>query len=88
MQDGIEQELGDKRIRVLQTGISGERGVRFAAIVNQLKHFHGRCGLGAVMGAKNLKAIAVRGAKVNVAGGQGRGQGHAHLLQGALRPRP
>ena len=65
VQEGLEQELGDKRIRVLQTGISGERGVRFAAIVNQLKHFHGRCGLGAVMGAKNLKAIAVRGSKVN-----------------------
>lgn len=65
VQDGLEQELGDKRIRVLQTGIAGERGVRFAAIVNQLKHFHGRCGLGAVMGAKNLKAIVVRGSKVN-----------------------
>jgi aldehyde:ferredoxin oxidoreductase len=65
VQEGLEQELGDKRIRVLQTGISGERGVRFAAIVNQLKHFHGRCGLGAVMGAKNLKAIVVRGSKVN-----------------------
>jgi aldehyde:ferredoxin oxidoreductase len=63
VQDGIEQELGDKRVRVLQTGVSGERGVRFAAIVNQLKHFHGRCGLGAVMGAKRLKAIAVRGSK-------------------------
>jgi aldehyde:ferredoxin oxidoreductase len=63
VQDGLEAELGDKRIRVLQTGISGERGVRFAAIVNQLKHFHGRCGLGAVMGAKNLKAIVVRGSK-------------------------
>ncbi len=63
VQDGIERELGDKRMRVLQTGVSGERGVRFAAIVNQLKHFHGRCGLGAVMGAKRLKAIAVRGSK-------------------------
>jgi aldehyde:ferredoxin oxidoreductase len=61
VQDGLEAELGDKRIRVLQTGVAGERGVRFAALVNQLKHFHGRCGLGAVMGAKNLKAIAVRG---------------------------
>src|SRR5712691_9567766 len=49
VQDGLEQELGDKRIRVLQTGVAGERGVRFAAIVNQLKHFHGRGGLGAVM---------------------------------------
>jgi aldehyde:ferredoxin oxidoreductase len=65
VQDGLEQELGDKRIRVLQAGIAGERGVRFAAIVNQLKHFHGRCGLGAVMGAKRLKAIVVRGSKVN-----------------------
>ena len=63
VQEGLEQELGDKRIRVLQTGVSGERGVRFAAIVNQLKHFHGRSGLGAVMGAKRLKAIVVRGTK-------------------------
>ncbi|MFQ5830539.1 MAG: aldehyde ferredoxin oxidoreductase family protein [Candidatus Methylomirabilia bacterium] len=63
VQDGLERELGDRRIRVLQTGVAGERGVRFAAIVNQLKHFHGRCGLGAVMGAKGLKAIVVRGTK-------------------------
>jgi aldehyde:ferredoxin oxidoreductase len=66
-QQGLEEELGDKRIRVLQTGVSGERLVRFAAIVNQLKHFHGRSGLGAVMGAKRLKAIAVRGSKPPVA---------------------
>jgi aldehyde:ferredoxin oxidoreductase len=64
VQDGLEQELGDKRIRVLQTGVAGERLVKFAAIVNQLKHFHGRAGLGAVMGSKNLKAIAVRGSKI------------------------
>ena len=64
VQDGLEQELGDKRIRVLQTGVAGERGVRYAAIVNQLKHFHGRAGLGAVMGSKHLKAIAVRGSKI------------------------
>ena len=63
VQDGLEAELGDRRIRVLQCGVSGERGVRFAAIVNQLKHFHGRSGLGAVMGSKNLKAIVVRGSK-------------------------
>jgi len=63
VQDGIKQELGDRRVRVLQTGVAGERLVRFAAIVNQLKHFHGRCGLGAVMGSKLLKAIVVRGSK-------------------------
>ncbi len=61
VQDGIEEELGDKRVRVLQTGIAGEKLVRFAAIVNQLKHFHGRAGLGAVMASKNVKAIVVRG---------------------------
>jgi aldehyde:ferredoxin oxidoreductase len=43
--------------------VAGEKRVRYAAIVNQLKHFHGRGGLGAVMGAKNLKAIVVRGSK-------------------------
>lgn len=35
--------------------------VRFANITNELKHFNGRCGLGAVMGSKKLRAIAVRG---------------------------
>ncbi len=63
VQDGLEAELGDKRIRVLQTGIAGENRVRFAAIVNQLKHFNGRTGLGAVMASKNLKAIVARGHK-------------------------
>src|SRR5438132_12885476 len=67
VQDGIEQELGDKRVRVLQTGVSGERGVRFAAIVNQLKHFHGRSGLGAIMAAKNPQALVVGRSKPPVA---------------------
>jgi aldehyde:ferredoxin oxidoreductase len=59
--DGIKDELGDRRVIVLQTGVAGENRVRFAAMVNNCKHFHGRCGLGAVMGSKNLKAIAVGG---------------------------
>ncbi|MBI2161177.1 MAG: aldehyde ferredoxin oxidoreductase family protein [Candidatus Rokubacteria bacterium] len=75
VQDGIAAELGDKRVRVLQTGIAGERGVRFAAIVNQLKHFHGRGGLGAVMGAKHLKAIVVRGTKPPIAIDKDRAKG-------------
>src|SRR5262245_52026323 len=57
--EGVRNELGDKRVIVLQTGVAGENRVRFAAMVNNCKHFHGRCGLGAVMGSKNLKAIAV-----------------------------
>jgi aldehyde:ferredoxin oxidoreductase len=63
VQDELEAELGDKKIRVLQTGVAGENRVRFAAITNQLRHFHGRAGLGAVMGSKNLKAVVVRGSK-------------------------
>ena len=61
VQDGLEEELNDKRIRVLQTGVAGEKLVRYAAIVNQLRHFNGRSGLGAVMGSKKLKAVVVRG---------------------------
>ena len=61
VQDGLEEELGDTRINVLQTGVAGENKVLYAAISNQLRHFHGRAGLGAVMGSKNLKAIVTRG---------------------------
>jgi aldehyde:ferredoxin oxidoreductase len=61
VQDGIEDELGDKRVVTLQTGVAGENRVRFAAIVHNMKHWHGRCGLGAVMASKNLKAVCVGG---------------------------
>lgn len=60
-QNKIREELGDKLIRVLQIGIAGEKLVRYAAMTNDLRHFNGRNGMGAVMGSKNLKAIAVRG---------------------------
>ncbi len=61
VQTDIRDELGDKLIRVLQIGIGGENLVHFAALTNDLRHFNGRTGMGAVMGSKNLKAIAVRG---------------------------
>jgi len=51
----------DKRARVLQCGPAGERGCLHANLVNELKHFNGRAGLGAVMGSKKLRAIVVRG---------------------------
>ncbi|MBT3390781.1 MAG: aldehyde ferredoxin oxidoreductase family protein [Chloroflexi bacterium] len=59
--DLIKAELDDKRYQVLQTGLAGENGVRFAALMTMANRAHGRNGLGAVMAAKNLKAIAVRG---------------------------
>jgi aldehyde:ferredoxin oxidoreductase len=57
----IRQELGDDQIEVICVGPSGERLVRFAAIMNMRNRAFGRTGMGAVMGSKNLKAVAVRG---------------------------
>ena len=59
----IKEELGDDKIEVLQIGPAGERGVRFAGIFSMSNRANGRTGMGAVMGSKNLKAIAVRGKK-------------------------
>jgi aldehyde:ferredoxin oxidoreductase len=59
----LRDELGDKRIRVASIGPAGEKMVAFACVQNDLEHFNGRTGMGAVMGSKNLKAIAVRGKK-------------------------
>jgi aldehyde:ferredoxin oxidoreductase len=57
----LRRDLGSKGIRVLSIGPAGENLVRFACVSNDLVHVNGRCGLGAVMGSKNLKAIAIRG---------------------------
>jgi aldehyde:ferredoxin oxidoreductase len=50
-----------KNIEVLQIGPAGEKRVRYAALINMCNRANGRTGMGAVMGSKNLKAIAVRG---------------------------
>jgi aldehyde:ferredoxin oxidoreductase len=60
-QEKIREEVKEKRARVAIIGPAGENLVRFACVVNELKHANGRTGMGAVMGSKNLKAIAVRG---------------------------
>ncbi len=60
-QQAIRTELGDHRIRIAMIGPAGENLVRYACIMNGLYDAAGRGGLGAVMGSKNLKAIAVRG---------------------------
>lgn len=52
-----------KKYQVASIGISGERLLRFANVQTAKKSFLGRCGLGAVMGSKNLKAVAVRGSQ-------------------------
>ena len=57
----IREELGEPKARIALIGPSGENLCRFACIVNELAHYNGRGGVGAVMGSKNLKGIAVRG---------------------------
>lgn len=59
--DAIKEDLGEDKARILQIGPGGENLVRYACIINELKHANGRTGMGAVMGSKNLKAVAVRG---------------------------
>jgi aldehyde:ferredoxin oxidoreductase len=51
------------KARILQIGPAGEHLVRYANITADLRNFHGRGGLGAVMGSKNLRAIVVRGTR-------------------------
>jgi aldehyde:ferredoxin oxidoreductase len=63
VQWAIQDELDDKRVRVAQCGIAGENQVLFANIINDINRAAGRGGLGAVMGSKNLKAVAVRGSQ-------------------------
>jgi aldehyde:ferredoxin oxidoreductase len=60
-QKAIQQELGDPEIKVVCIGPAGERLVRFACLITETGDAAGRTGMGAVMGSKNLKAIAVRG---------------------------
>jgi aldehyde:ferredoxin oxidoreductase len=60
-QEKIREELKDKKVRVASIGPAGENRVLFANVQHELTHFNGRTGMGAVMGSKNLKAIAVRG---------------------------
>ena len=63
-QQMIRDELGDRRVQALSIGRAGENLVSFACITTgKLQSAAGRCGLGAIMGSKNLKAIAVRGTR-------------------------
>ena len=60
-EETVRKESGDPQTRVASIGIAGESCVMYAAIVNDMHRAAGRSGVGAVMGSKNLKAIALRG---------------------------
>jgi len=59
----IKEDIGDPGIRIAAIGFPGEKLVRYAAIINDRARAAGWGGMGAVMGSKKLKAIAVRGTK-------------------------
>ncbi len=71
--DAIRAELDDQRLSVAAIGPAGEKLVKYALILSTnprpgaKKGIAGRCGMGAVMGSKNLKAIAVRAGKTPIA---------------------
>ena len=60
----IRKEAGDEKVRVASIGPGGERLVRFACVLSDLRDAAGRCGMGAVMGSKKLKVVAVRGKRM------------------------
>ncbi len=62
-EEGIKAKHGDPMIRVASIGVSGEKGVKYACIVNDMDRAAGRSGVGTVMGSKNLKAVAIRGTR-------------------------
>ncbi len=61
VQQIIRSTMKDDAIKVASIGPGGEKLVRYAAILSDLYCAAGRCGMGAVMGSKNLKAVAIRG---------------------------
>jgi len=57
----IRDELNDQEVKSCVIGTAGEKVVRFANVMTGIKNAAGRTGMGAVMGSKNLKAVAARG---------------------------
>jgi aldehyde:ferredoxin oxidoreductase len=61
VEKALKAEVGEPKAEVIQIGAAGERGVRFASIMNMSNRAFGRTGMGLVMASKRLKAIVVRG---------------------------
>jgi len=62
-EEWIRNKHSNPQLKVATIGVAGEQGVRYAAVINDLHRAAGRSGVGAVMGSKNLKAIAARGTR-------------------------
>ncbi len=62
-EDILKTEAGDKRAQVMCIGLAGENLVKYANVMNDRGSTAGRCGMGAVMGSKKLKAVVARGGR-------------------------
>ena len=62
-QETIQAELNDPDVQVLCIGPAGENLVAYSMLVHDIQNTASKGGFGAVMGSKNLKAIAIRGTK-------------------------
>ncbi|HRP98540.1 MAG TPA: aldehyde ferredoxin oxidoreductase N-terminal domain-containing protein, partial [Rhodocyclaceae bacterium] len=62
-EEAIKKQHQDPLIRISSIGRAGENQVLYACIVNDMHRAAGRSGVGAVMGSKNLKAVALRGTR-------------------------
>jgi len=62
-EEAIKDELGDYYVRVASIGLAGEKLSKIACVLNEKTRAAGRTGLGAVLGSKNVKALAVRGTR-------------------------
>lgn len=62
-QELIKKDLNNSKVKVACIGLAGENLVKYAAIINDEGRAVGRCGLGAIMGSKKLKALAIIGSK-------------------------
>lgn len=62
-QEAVTREVGERRARVASIGVAGERLIPYALILCDHGRVAGRTGMGAVMGSKNLKAVAVNGTR-------------------------
>ena len=69
--DTLQSEMNDSKAAVTSIGVSGEKLVRYACIANEKHGYFGRCGLGAVMGSKKLKALVIKGSLTPTGSGSG-----------------
>lgn len=70
-EEAVRAHIDDELVRVASIGLAGERLVRYACVGNDKGRQAGRTGTGAVMGSKNLKAVAIRGTRAVTAADPG-----------------